>query len=706
MNKVKKMFKQQLVLAFITPVFFTTTFAQGVVTIEHKTQRYIGEVSTIDRGKYLNGHFILNKNNDIHLNAFKTDLNLTSNYIGSRSFWNPMAQIKNGVIPTVRDKTDGIRVVQKGFVATGTHKQLFHDKTKDYSIEDVSELSVGAANYVALKYRDDWSPIPNYIEPFNEPMVHAVEQYPEGRQTPKVYKRDKISKIITKICEYHKDLGKAIHAIPELSSIKVMGFASAFPEFEGNNFRTWEDRYKKFIDIAGEDVDVFSLHLYDGSGLNNKGGRRSGSNVEAILDMVDAYSIIKLNEVKPIAITEYGRLVPDQPEWLNDNTTSNYDPVTNAQAVRSQIHMVMSFMEREDHLETAIPFNVNTRNTSSRFSKSSIWVNNGGTIEASQRMFFYKILKDLKGDRVRINSSNLDVQTQAFVEGNQLFVMLNNLNDSPQTVALNYVDLKDVESVDIKRLKLFSDKIPELTTTNETNSPSSLTLEYGETVVLKYNFNEPIIFNNKIDTKKYFATTYLQDITANTNTTFSFQGINKGLGFGNATLRIGLGRSHGKSLSPTVKVNGNDITYSGDVIKGYDQNNRKQFFGLLEIPVGLDVLNGGVNTVEVKFNDGGGQISSMALQLNTLEKEPADLSNPITDQNNKKAHYKNPITVGEKLLFNAFGEEAKIELYSVNGKLISEQSGNVLDSEGLNKGVYILSVKDKKSKLNSKLIIK
>ena len=175
--------------------------------------------------------------------------------------------------------------------------------------------------------------------------------------------------------------------------MKVMGFASAYPEFENNDFDLWTTRYQQFIDVAGADVDVFSLHLYDGSGINNSGGRRSGSNSEAILDIIETYSFKKFNKVKPLAITEFGRLVPNQTGWAAGNGVSNYEPVENSQAVRSQIHLVMNFMEREDHMELVIPFNVNTRNKNSQYSKSSIWVNNAsGQPELTQRIYYYDVI--------------------------------------------------------------------------------------------------------------------------------------------------------------------------------------------------------------------------------------------------------------------------------------------------------------------------
>jgi len=393
--------------------------------------------------------------------------------------------------------------------------------------------------------------------------------------------------------------------------MKVMGFASAFPEFESNDFRHWNSNYKKF-NIAGRDVDVFSLHLYDGRGVNNSGGRRSGSNSEAILDMVETYSNIKFGRVKPIAITEYGRLVSDQPGFPG---VSNYNPVENSQAVRSQIHMVMNFMERANDIELAIPFTVYGPDTSKKFSKSSILTrNSAGNIVLTPRKFFYEMLKDLRGRRVQINSTNIDVQTQAFVDGKKLYVVLNNLNDNRQTVNLNLMNTNGLQNVAIKRLRVLINGQPQLTRTVQNTAPRSLSLQYGETVVLTYNFNNNITFGNKIYSKKYYSSQYLKPIRANTNNSFSFNNVNGG-GTGFATVRLSVGRNLGASLRPTIQVNGNNVSISGDIIRGYNQNSRRRFFGTLEIPVPMRFINSGNNTVKVKFSDNGGHISSVILQV-------------------------------------------------------------------------------------------
>lgn len=684
--------------------------AQDVVLIDYKTQRFIGEVSTLDRSKYLNFHGVNNNENDAAFNAFKEAYNIPAAYRGSRQFWSPLSKVNNGQIPNVRDNYNGVREVHGGRVGTGRESKLFHDETVDYSKEDVSELSKHIADYIARSYRDEWDPMPEYIEPFNEPMVHANEYYPEWRESKK-YVTEKTDVVITKICEFHRDLGQAIHNTPELANLKVMGYASAFPKFEQNDFDLWRKRYAKFIDIAGEDVDVFSVHLYDSSGepgINNSGGKRSGSNTEAILDLIETYSFIKLGVVKPLAVTEYGRLVNNQPNWANGNGEHNYEPVENAQAVRSQLHMVMSFMNRADHFEVAIPFNTDQRDPTTQFSKATLWTTVDGQVELTSRKYFYEMLKDIKGERVRVVSSNVDVQTQAFASGSELYVMLNNLNPDPQTVELQMVDADQVFAITTKRLKVFADKVPEFTVATSTSAPEALSLDYGETVVLTYSFSEPIAFTNSIRSKKYYANTYLQPIVANQATSFAFDGVDTGEG--EAWLRVGVGRAHGLSLAPDITINGSSLPYSGDVIRGYDQKNRDQFFGTLEIPVPLDLLQQGANEVSVSFSDNGGYVSSVILQVEKAEypveqPEHAEILGAELPSSQEVLIYPNPVTTEKMINVLSDAEIQRVKVYALDGQLVKHAQGKRVDVSGLGTGLYILEIQTINKRIRSKLMV-
>ena len=586
--------------------------AQGVITIDQHTQRYIGETSAFDRGKYLNAHIYFPKEN-ADFEKFKKEYNLSPDYIGARTFSTPTGKHKMGKFPPVQKTYSGQRQVTN-LVVTGHPKSIFYDEAVDYSQEDINPFVQKASVYAVDYFKYEADIVPRIFEPFNEPMVHAKDFTPEGKEGK--YNTEKIEIITTKICEYHRDLARAIHATPELSGIQMYGYGSAFPQFEDNDFSVWENRYKKFIDIAGADMDGFSVHLYDGSGVNNKDGRRSGSNTEAIMDLIEAYSAVKLGQVKPIAITEYGRLVPDQPDFKKNG---NYVPLVNAQAVRSQIHMMFNFIERGDNLAMSIPFTVGQQAQHTKYSKSGLWVKQpDGTYEYSQRIYFFEIWKDVKGDRVRINTSNIDVQSQAFVDGKQLFVVLNNLNDETQQVKLDLINSSKLSNVGIKRLKMTEETLPELIETSADVAPRELSIEYGETIVLTYNFKSAIKFDNAIRSQKYYATDYMQPITANRAMGFTFNHVKSGQG--EATLRLSLGRDHDMSLSPKVLINDREVTFSSDVISGYDQKNRKRFFGTLEIPVPIEYIKAGDNKVSVMFEDNGGHVSSAILQVETLDK--------------------------------------------------------------------------------------
>lgn len=663
----------------------TLLLAQGTISIDHKTQRFIGDVSALDRSKYLTGHLLFNSP-DADFNAFKSAYNIDPGYIGSRQFWSPLGKVKNGNIPTnVPNKFNGVRVVTKGLVGTGRAGVLMHDETVDYSTVDVSAFSKQLAAYAAQSYKDEWSPMQEFIEPFNEPMVHARDFYPEN------FNKEKNDSIITHICLFHRDLGQAIHAVPELANLKMMGYASAFPEFEQNGFDLWNRRYKKFIDLAGADVDVFSVHLYDGSGINNTGGRRSGSNAEAILDIIEAYSFIALDTVKPIAVTEYGRLVLSQPGWPGSGI-SNYEPVENSQAVRSQIHMVMNFMERGDLMATTIPFSVGKSDPlTDKFSRAALFIEQSdGSYELTERKLFYEIWKDVKGDRVLIHSTNIDVQTQAFVDGNNVYVVLNNLNDATQTVSLDLLSQEGLQEVGVKRVKIYTDKIPALTEETLNTAPASISLEYGETAVLTYQFDAPITFENEVRSHKYYATTYLAPIVANTTASFTFEDVDLGASNGFATLRLGIGRELGKSVMPTIRINDQVVNITRDIIRGYDQHNRNQFFGVLEIPIEIRFLSAGTNTVQVAFPDNGGHISSAILQVQTAT-QPLAVSRD-KEWDNSFTVYPNPVT--DFLNMEGIAAKHPFQIYDIQGRLIRQGTlgGGRIDLRTLPSGIYLLKV--------------
>ena len=614
--------KKQTILSLILLSVSLTVQSQGSVTIYPLTQKYLGNESKFNRDKFVSFHSYFEKD-DPDFKKFKDDYNINPDYLGSRRFYYPISKAKNGNIPKIINKYNDDRELLQ-YIATAPPSALFYDKKLNYAKTDFSPYIKEISNYVADAFVKEWDQVPSYLEPFNEPMVHAPD-FAKGLKGKE--RQDAIEAVITYICQYHKEIAKAVKSRPELEGMKIMGFGSAYPELEANNFGLWNMRFKQFIDIAGEDIDILSLHLYDGSGINNQGGRRSGSNLEAILDVLQTYSYIKHGKAMPIAITEYGRLVPNQPAWEEatgaqgnklekpvKTKISNYHPVTNSQAVRSQLHMVMAFMNRQNELENTVPFTIGKAPQNAMYSKSSLWVKQpDGSFEYSNRRYFFEMLKDIQGEQILVRSNNIDVQALGYADGKKIYVMLNNLNDQPQTVDLIQEEAGKLKNVSIKTLKIFEDKEPELSITKFKKAPGKITLQYGETAVITYEYIKKIKFEKSVSSNKYFSKDYLKPIEPNKEISFSFENIPNG---DNVVLRLSVNREHGLPVLPTkVKVNGENINIMGDVIKGYDQKSRKEFFGTLEINIPTEFIKKENNTVSVIYDKGKGFVTTAILQI-------------------------------------------------------------------------------------------
>ena len=146
--------------------------------------------------------------------------------------------------------------------------------------------------------------------------------------------------------------------------------------------------------------------------------------------------------------------------------------------------------------------------------------------EFTNRIYFYDLWKDLSGDRVLIRSNNSDVQVQAFIDSDKLYVALNNLDDFDQPISLNMNgNLPAISNVRIKSLTIHSDADPDYTNQSFSAPPKNYTLKKNETTLMEYTFSESVIFDNKIESERYYSSTYLQPIQADQAINFNFNNI-------------------------------------------------------------------------------------------------------------------------------------------------------------------------------------
>ena len=129
-----------------------------------------------------------------------------------------------------------------------------------------------------------------------------------------------------------------------------------------------------------------------------------------------------------------------------------------------------------------------------------------------------------------------------------------------------------------------------------------------------FNFKNTIPFKNQVKANRFYSKNYLLPISANEEITFEFNNIELGIGL--ATLSMSLGRDHDLSKTPTVLVNGEKVEVPLNW-KGYDQANRKKFFGAIKIPVPMNLIKEN-NKVDISFPDSGGHLSSLILNLEKI----------------------------------------------------------------------------------------
>ncbi|KAA1245828.1 T9SS type A sorting domain-containing protein [Aquimarina sp. RZ0] len=539
-------------------------------------------------------------------------------------------------------------------------------------------------------------PQPQYIEVMNEPFVKA----------------NNLGTTRENITQMHKVVAQKIKSLNP--TVKVGGYSAAHPAYEDGNFNHWRNNWKLFIDEAGTDMDFFSLHLYDFLGEDDlsKEAQRKGSNMEAILDMVEHYSHLKLGEVKPLSISEYG--------WLGRPLNGPYNKERDWFNIRSFSSMMMQLMERQDHIISAIPFMILKAQwwqSPDNFTYSYRLLRQKKELEGetgeewvyTELVKFFELWSNIKGTRVDSQANDPDLLIDAYTEGTKAYVIMNNLEHEKITVNLNIPALNAANITDVKYRHLYAnDSGTPVLDQNDNVNLQEILIGKEATVILEYILRDPIEMTNVSTEKKYYANTYLQPISANNETTFTIDNVQIE-NTGEAVLRIGLGRDHGQSLLPILKVNDQVITMAEDW-KGYDQKTRNRFFGVIEVPIPFDLLQN-TNEISLTFPDTGGTISSIAMQVFNFEK-PIDrvLSTEEFNGEIENTVEFSPNPFKEEVTISGLGPGTfQLKIFTISGTLVFSQSvsrsNTKVNLHSIAKGNYILQLfNDTKNELVSKMI--
>lgn len=632
--------KQLVIFSLLLHVAFIS-IAQVNVGVDFSTNHIVGDVDRFDREKFITVHASSDENdfdgeedkldyliNDLDVyfgretGAMRYQLGLVPEDPNRKGFADVSEMKSLGEIARqqyARNKKDRHKY-EKGTVTTAAQDHPYYpngemgigDDEWFFSQKNTKSEPFGTAtghfmaNYLKHYYGQGGTTgrvKPTYVEVMNEPVWPLVEEGLYGGAT------------LDGVFDLHKSVADQIHTLnPE---VKVGGYTTAFPDLEKYNFKQWDDRWKRFIDEVGPKMDFYSIHLYDFPGISNgKKYFRKGSHMEATMDMIEHYSMLRYGKIKPWLISEYGAQCHD---WYNQP----WSPYRDWLFIRSFNAMIMQFMERPNHIIKAIPFAVTKgewgrnsekvpyywrlmRQTGEPSNAKGYWV-------WTEIIKFYELWQNVNGKRNYSASSDVDIRVDAYSEGNKAFIILHNMDEKDVKVNLKSKGIVSgqIESANYKKLFLNGTR-PTLQERNYNKEIEYVNLEKDATVVIEYTLKKALEIPNVIQEQKVYASKYKQPIIANTKINFLVDGISKSSKGGEAILRIGIGRPASNARTPMVEVNGTPIMVPFDY-RGGQQNDRETFFGIIEVPVAYDLIKKD-NIVSVKFADDGGFISSLALQ--------------------------------------------------------------------------------------------
>lgn len=460
--------------------------------------------------------------------------------------------------------------------------------------------------------------LPAFFELLNEPAYPLVDVLGEDPE---------------KIFRFHLNAAREIRSqfanspygnFDELNRIKIGGFTSISPQMNRDNFQRWHDRYKKFIDIAGDEMDFISFHLYDWPNSIRNGQRveinRKGAHLEAILDMLEQYTTLQFGAPKPLIVSEYGSFSHSDRDvpW---NVQRDWERIN---SVNSQM---LQFMERPDLFLKTIPFIVLKAEWGRRgenfpyparlMRQANEPADPNGEWVYTELVKIYQFWSAVRGTRIDTHSNDADLLVDAYVDGNTSYIILNNLVSEKKKVQIeNIVSAANgISSLQLDHLYWDNGEVV-LSSSKFDEIPETIILDQEATLLLTVLYgqnNEPLETSTE---RRVVASNMLESIQADQSDIFEINDVNPSM-HGEAVLRLGIGRDHGLSLNPILKFNGSDIeipyNWKGDD-QFLDGRGHESFFGVLEIPVPFNLISDS-NLVDVTFPDNGGYISSVVLQV-------------------------------------------------------------------------------------------
>ncbi|GFE79235.1 hypothetical protein GCM10011487_12350 [Steroidobacter agaridevorans] len=455
-----------------------------------------------------------------------------------------------------------------------------------------------------------------------------------------------------------------------------------------NNWFQWDVIWKGFIDTAGQNMDFYSVHLYDWPNWAVGGGSvtRTGGAVEATLDLLQWYNVKKFGTTKPVVLSEYGSVNGAYIErgYTIDAARREWEDL------KPFSSMLMQFLERPDQVVRSMPFtpikatwgdwDANRPYPYKMMNRKLDTCNADRTQcqwEWSSYIKWYELWKGVTGTRIDTAASDRDIQVDAYVNGRTVYLILNSLQHQDTQLQLSLFGAQGNPVTSVQQRHLFLDRSlgtdgrPRLDQRSLTTVPGTVTVAADATMILAITYRDPVAINATSKERRYYSepltpssphrvTTSYTPLTARVNNVAV-------PAVGEAQIRLtgnfiyqDIIRQDGRVA---VKLNGHSIAVNPDW-RGEDPG-RNTFFATLEIPVPLQYLRTN-NTIEATFLNRA-EYAAAGLQVWDMSQAPGRSTNPPCTPNCNGGGTPSAQTVQMEAFTQTGGAYGGFQVYNVNG---------------------------------------
>lgn len=434
------------------------------------------------------------------------------------------------------------------------------------------------------------------------------------------------------------------YARHEGMSMKVGGPCFSTGQFFRKNYQQMNTFLGRFIDDTQGKLDFYSFHPYNYMYLdeaNNTfiGRYTAGLPIDGVIDSYANYTTEKYDRQIPLLVSEHGAYLEgkqEEKDKLNayaDKTLSGSGwelemkkrSIHSFMMVNGAISYTMSFMNQPHIVEKSVPFILLDTSGWNPKHYAALMVSENyekpvKRYHESRMVDFYKFFKNVQGRRINSYSPDPDIQHQAFVDGDRLILLFNNLAETASTVNLRIHNAGKPQKMVIRRLgrnrdltPYFTEKAsrPIKTLTLAPDESVAVFVKYAKPIAEQNHINEVICYGNKVATELHGSApeTYIVPIPDFGKTQYGI-------------VRVSVSRPNGTDRKIAVTLNGKKLDMPmEDCVDRIDATNNfaSQYGSLKYIKVAKSLLKP-ENTIKVSFPDGkGGGIGSVIIRAGQLD---------------------------------------------------------------------------------------